>query len=70
MDVFHDVTTSYRLKENFDGSYNSQGVMEETREGMYMRHVTMPDGTVHEVDGLKAIKSLKFIRKYMFAYEP
>lgn len=70
VDVFDDVTTSFRLKENFDGSYNSQGVMKETREGMYMRHVTMPDGAVYEVDGLKAIKSLKSIRKYMFECEP
>ena len=34
VDVYDDVQTSYRLKENFDGSYNSQGVMKETREGI------------------------------------
>lgn len=66
VDVFNDVTTSYRLKENFDGSYNSQGVMKETQEGIFIRHVTMPDGTIYEVDGLKGIKALKAIRKYMF----
>ncbi|MCF8444951.1 MAG: hypothetical protein K9G29_08070, partial [Crocinitomicaceae bacterium] len=42
VDVFDDVTTRYRLKENFDGSYNRQGVMKENRGGLYMRHVTMP----------------------------
>jgi hypothetical protein len=69
VDVFDDVTTSYRLKENFDGSYNSQGVMKENREGLYMRHVTMPDGKVYEVSGLKGIKALKSIRKFMFECE-
>ena len=66
VDVFDDVQTSYRLKENFDGSYNKQGVMKETREGIYLRHVTMPDGTVYEVSGLKAIKVLKKMRAFMF----
>jgi hypothetical protein len=66
VDVFDDVQTSYRLKENFDGSYNNQGVMKETREGIYLRHVTMPDGTVYEVSGLKAIKVLKKMRAFMF----
>jgi hypothetical protein len=66
VDVFDDVQTSYRLKENFDGSYNSQGVMKETREGTYMRHVRLPDGSVYEVQGLKGIKALKSIRKFMF----
>ena len=69
VDVFDDVSTSYRLKENFDGSYNSQGVMKETREGIYMRYVTMPDLTVYEVSGLKGIKALKSIRKFMFECE-
>jgi hypothetical protein len=69
VDVFDDVSTSYRLKENFDGSYNSQGVMKETREGIYMRYVTMPDLTVYEVSGLKGIKALKSIRKLMFECE-
>jgi hypothetical protein len=41
VDVFDDVSTSYRLKENFDGSYNSQGVMKETREGIYMRYLQL-----------------------------
>jgi hypothetical protein len=68
-DVFDDVTTSYRLKENFDGSYNTQGVMRETREGIFIRHVKMPDGTVYEISGLKAIKALKAMRKYMFECE-
>jgi hypothetical protein len=52
VDVFDDVTTNYRLKENFDGSYNGQGVMREKKEGLYMRHVRMPDGKVYEVSGL------------------
>lgn len=69
VDVFDDVSTSYRLKENFDGSYNSQGVMKETREGIFMRYVTMPDLTVYEVSGLKGIKALKSIRKFMFECE-
>jgi hypothetical protein len=40
--------------------------MKETREGIYLRHVTMPDGTVYEVSGLKAIKVLKKMREFMF----
>ncbi len=66
VDVFDDVQTSYRLKENFDGSYNQQGVMKETREGIFIRHVTLPDGSMYEVSGLKGIKALKEIRKFMF----
>lgn len=69
VDVFDDVTTNYRLKENFDGSYNGQGVMKEQKEGLFMRHVTMPDGKVYEVSGLKGIKALKSIRKFMFECE-
>ena len=69
VDVYDDVQTSYRLKENFNGSYNAQGVMKESREGLYMRHVRMPNGTVYEVSGLKGIKALKSIRKYMFECE-
>lgn len=69
VDVFDDVTTNYRLKENFDGSYNGQGVMREKKEGLYMRHVLMPDGKVYEVSGLKGIKALKSIRKFMFECE-
>ena len=69
VDVFDDVTTSFKLKENFDGSYNSQGVMKETTEGLYMRHVKLPNGTVYEVSGLKGIKALKAIREYMFECE-
>ena len=70
VDVFDDVQTSYRLKENFDGSYNAQGVMRETREGIYIRHVRMPNGTVYEVSGLKGLKAVKSIRKFMFECEP
>lgn len=70
VDVFDGVTTSYRLKENFDGSYNKQGVMKETREGIYLRYVLLPDGSVYEVSGLKGIKALKSIRKFMFECEP
>ena len=70
VDVFDDVTTSYRLKENFDGSYNEQGVMKQTREGIYMRHVRMPDGKVYEVSGLSGLKSIKIINTYMFECEP
>jgi hypothetical protein len=66
VDVFDDVQTSYRLKQNFDGSFNEQGVMKETREGMYMRHVKMPDGTIYEVSGLGGIKAVKSIRAYLF----
>ncbi len=69
VDVFDDVQTSYRLKENFDGSYNAQGVMRETRDGIYIRHVRLPDGSVYEVSGLKGIKALKSIRKFMFECE-
>ena len=69
VDVFDDVQTSYRLKENFNGSYSNEGVMKETREGLYMRHVRMPDGTIYEVSGLKALKALKSIQAYMFACE-
>ena len=69
VDVFDDVQTNYRLKENFDGSYNAQGVMKETKEGVYIRHVRLPDGTVYEVSGLKALKALKSIRKFMFECE-
>ena len=69
VDVFDDVTTSFKLKENFDGTYNSQVVMKETTEGLYMRHVKLPNGTVYEVSGLKGIKALKAIREYMFECE-
>ena len=69
VDVFDDVQTSYRLKENFDGSYNQQGVMKKTTEGIYIRHVKLPTGEVYEVSGLKALKSLKEIQAYMFACE-
>ncbi len=44
--------------------------MKETREGIYLRHVTMPDGTVYEVSGLKAIKVLKKMREFMFECKP
>lgn len=70
VDVFDDVTTSYRLKENFDGSFNQQGVMKQTNEGLYIRHVSLPNGNVYEVAGLKALKSLKAIQAYMFDCEP
>ena len=66
VDVFDDVQTSYRLKENFDGSFSNEGVMKETREGIYIRHVRLPDGSVYEVSGLKGIKAVKTIREYMF----
>ena len=69
VDVFDDVTTSFKLKENFDGSYNSQGVMKETTEGLYMRHVKLPNGTVYEVSGLKGIKAFKAIREYRIECE-
>jgi hypothetical protein len=69
VDVFDDLQTSYRLKENFNGSYNSEGVMKEQREGIYLRHVRLPDGSVYEVSGLKGIKALKSIRKFMFECE-
>jgi len=70
VDVFDDVQTSYRLKENFDGSFNNEGVMKETREGIYIRHVRLPDGSVYEVSGLKGIKAVKTIREYMFECDP
>lgn len=69
VDVFDDVQTSYRLKENFDGSYNAQDVMKETREGIFIRHVRLPNGMVYEVSGLKGIKALKTIREFMFECE-
>jgi hypothetical protein len=69
VDVFNDVQTSYRLKENFDGSYNAQDVMKLTREGIFIRHVRLPNGTVYEVSGLKGIKALKTIREFMFECE-
>lgn len=69
VDVFDDVQTSYRLKENFDGSYNQQGVMKQTTEGIYIRHVKLPTGQVYEVSGLKGLKSLKAIQAFMFACE-
>jgi hypothetical protein len=70
VDVFDDVQTSYRLKENFDGSFSNEGVMKETREGIYIRHVRLPDGSVYEVSGLKGIKAVKTIREYMFECDP
>jgi hypothetical protein len=69
VDVFDDVQTSYRLKENFDGSFNQQGVMKQTTEGIYIRRVKLPTGQVYEVSGLKALKSLKAIQAFMFACE-
>lgn len=69
VDMFDDVQTSYRLKENFDGSYSQQGIMKQTREGIFIRHVTLPDGSVYEVSGLKGIKALKKIRAFMFECE-
>jgi hypothetical protein len=38
VDVFDDVQTSYRLKENFDGSYNNQGVMLLCPTELYMKY--------------------------------
>jgi hypothetical protein len=69
VDVFDDVQTSYRLKENFDGSFNQQGVMKQTTEGIYIRHVKLPTGEIYEVSGLKGLKALKAIQAYMFACE-
>jgi len=69
VDVFNDVQTSYKLKENFDGSYNAQDVMKLTREGIFIRHVRLPNGKVYEVSGLKGIKALKTIREFMFECE-
>lgn len=69
VDIFDDVQTSYRLKENFDGSFNEQGVMKKTTEGIYIRHVKLSTGQVYEVSGLKGLKSLKAIQAYMFACE-
>jgi hypothetical protein len=43
--------------------------MRQKTEGLYMRRVLMPDGKVYEVSGLKGIKALKSIRKYMFECE-
>jgi hypothetical protein len=70
VDVFDDVQTSYRLKENFDGSFSNEGVMKETREGIYIRQVRLPDGSAYEVSGLKGIKAVKTIREYMFECDP
>ncbi len=69
VDVFDDVQTSYRLKENFDGSFNRQGVMKEYREGIFIRYARLPNGTVYEVSGLKGIRALKTIREFMFQCE-
>lgn len=69
VDVFDDVQTSYRLKENFDGSFNQQGVMKKTTEGIYIRHVKLPTGEVYEVSGLKGLKSIKAIQAFMFSCE-
>jgi len=69
VDVFDDVQTSYRLKENFDGSFNTLGIMKEVREGIYIRHVKLPNGIIYEVSGLKGIKALNAIRKFMFECE-
>jgi len=60
---------SYRLKENFDGSFNQQDVMKKTTEGIYIRHVKLPTGQTYEVSGLKGLKSLKAIQAYLFACE-
>ena len=60
---------SYRLKENFDGSFNQQGVMKKTTEGIYIRHVKLPTGEVYEVSGLKGLKSIKAIQAFMFSCE-
>ena len=70
VDVFDDVQTTYRLKENFDGSFNEQGVMKATTEGTYMRHVYLPNGQVYEVAGLGGLKAIKPIREFMFKCEP
>jgi len=70
VDVFDDVQTIYRLKENFDGSYNEQGVMKATTEGVYIRHVYLPTGEVYEVAGLGGLKAIKPIREFMFKCEP
>jgi hypothetical protein len=69
VDVFDDVTISFRLKENFDGSFNKQGIMKETREGIFIRRAKLPDGSVYEVSGLKGLKAIKLINKYMFECE-
>ena len=69
VDVFDDVTVSYRLKENFDGSFNTNGVMKKNIEGIYIRRVKMPDGMVYDVSGLKGLKTIKIISKYMFECE-
>lgn len=59
VDVYNDVQTEYRLKENFDGSYSRQGVMKTITTGVYIRHVRMPNATIYEVSGLKGIKAVK-----------
>jgi hypothetical protein len=69
INVFDDVQTVYRLKENFDGSFNEQGVMKATTEGVYMRHVYLPNGQVYEVSGLGGLKAIKPIREFMFNCE-
>ena len=69
VDVFDDVTVSYRLKENFDGSFNTNGIMKKNIEGIYIRRVKMPDGMVYDVSGLKGLKTIKIISKYMFECE-
>ena len=69
VDVFDDVTVSYRLKENFDGSFNTNGIMKKNIEGIYIRRVKMPDGIVYDVSGLKGLKTIKIISKYMFECE-
>jgi hypothetical protein len=70
VDVYDDVQTSYRLKENYNGSYNDQAGMRPSTEGLYLRHVRLPNGAVYEVSGLKALKALKVIRKFMFECKP
>jgi hypothetical protein len=67
--VFDDVTVTYRLKENFDGSFNSNGILKKNIEGIYIRRVKMPDGMVYDVSGLKGLKTIKIISKFMFECE-
>jgi hypothetical protein len=69
VDVFDDVTVTYRLKENFDGSFNSNGILKKNIEGIYIRRVKMPDGMVYDVSGLKGLKTIKIISKFMFECE-
>lgn len=64
VNVYDNQTTNYHLKKNFDGTSTNQ--MTSTTSGTYLRHVKMPDGTIHELSGLKGMKSLKIIREYMF----